>query len=286
MGQAVKIIRNIDLEPAWNVKQAKEPGFMRSLISWVGGPEGFLNENPGQAAISGRCAVGLMRMAVGNRQAGVHFHSVAEIYVILKGQVESFDGVGNRHRAGPLDCLYIPAGVPHAVRTIGDEDLELIWLHDGLEKNGTSVYLDGPGPFPASDTVSLIAFRDLEPSWEAKGAKEPGYLRWFVNWVGGRDDHVNFNPSEAVASDKVGLGLMSLLPANKEVPHSHAAAEVNIVLRGKVVTKIDNQVVELGPLDALYCPAEQVHALRNHGDVAADVLWISEAPRRLDDPHY
>jgi quercetin dioxygenase-like cupin family protein len=107
-----------------------------------------------------------------------------------------------------------------------------------------------------------------------------------VNWVGGRDDHVNFNPSEAVASDKVGLGLMSLLPANKEVPHSHAAAEVNIVLRGKVVTKIDNQVVELGPLDALYCPAEQVHALRNHGDVAADVLWISEAPRRLDDPHY
>lgn len=281
MEKSLRIIRNLDLEPAWNVKQAKEPGFMRSLISWVGGPEGYLNENPGKAVISDRCAVGLMRMPAGNRQAGVHFHSVAEIYVILKGQVESFDGVGHIHRAGPLDCLYIPAGVPHAVRTIGDEDLQLIWVHDALEKNGTSVYLDGPGPFPADDTVSLIPFLELEPNWDEERAKEPGFLRWVVNWVGGREGYINFNPANAMQSDKIGLGMTSLLPGNKEVPHSNREAEINIVLSGKVATVLDGHVTELGPLDALYCPGGQLHTLRNHGDVPASVLWVSEAPREL-----
>ena len=281
MEKSLRIIRNLDLEPAWTVKQAKEPGFMRSLISWVGGPDGYLNENPGQAVISDRCAVGLMRMPVGNRQAGVHFHSVTEIYVILKGQVESFDGVGNIHRAGPLDCLYIPAGVPHAVRTIGDEDLQLIWVHDALEKNGTSIYLDGPGPFPANDTVSLIPFLDLEPNWGEPRANEPGFLRWFVNWVGGREGFVNFNPAHAMHSDRIGLGIMSLLPGNKEVRHSHPDAEINIVLNGKVATNLDGRTIELHPLDALYCPNGQAHAMRNHGDVPATVLWVSEAPRLL-----
>ena len=99
MSNSVRTIRNKDLAPTWTVKQAKEPGFMRSLITWVGGPDGYINTNPEVAVISQSAAVGLMRMAVGNRQAGVHIHSITEIYVILKGEVESFDGVGNLHRA-------------------------------------------------------------------------------------------------------------------------------------------------------------------------------------------
>jgi mannose-6-phosphate isomerase-like protein (cupin superfamily) len=183
MSNSVRTIRNKDLTPTWTVKQAKEPGLMRPLITWVGGPDGYINTNPEVAVTSQSAAVGLMRMAVGNRQAGVHIHSITEIYVILKGEVESFDGVGNVHRAGPLDCLYIPAGVPHAVRTIGDTDLELIWLHDAIEKVGVSVYLDGPGPFPADDEVKLIRFTDLAPDWSGSKAKEGGHLRWSANWV-------------------------------------------------------------------------------------------------------
>lgn len=59
-----------------------------------------------------------MVFAIGNRQAGVHVHSVTWIYVILKGEAENFDGTGNVHGARPLDCLYIPRGLPHGVRTV------------------------------------------------------------------------------------------------------------------------------------------------------------------------
>ena len=119
VSDAIRIIRMNDLEPSWTVLRPKEPGFIRSLVTWLGGPEGYINTNPGVAIESQRCAVGLMDMGPGQRQPGVHTQSMVETYVILDGMVESFDGGGNKHTAGPLDCLYIPKGVPHGVRTVG-----------------------------------------------------------------------------------------------------------------------------------------------------------------------
>ena len=276
----LRVIRDLDLEPSWNLKQAKEPGFMRSLTTWVGGPKGYINSNLDHSVISKRCAVGLMRMPVGNRQPGVHVHSVTEIYVILKGQVESFDGVGNRHRAGPLDCLYIPAGVPHGVRAIGDEDLELIWLHDAIEKEGVSIYLDGSGPFPAEAEVSLIAFRALEPDWSAPRAAEAGHLRYAVNWVGGPDGYINHNRAHAAINERIGVGLTVIMPGNKQTPHSHRDPEIYVVLRGGGVIRHENDLVEVAPLDALYFEAGEQHGLRNHTDEPLYVMWVHEAPQR------
>jgi hypothetical protein len=58
MSNSVVVVRNRDLEPSWSVKQAKEPGFMRSLITWVGGPEGYINTHPDNAVISQNSAIG------------------------------------------------------------------------------------------------------------------------------------------------------------------------------------------------------------------------------------
>ena len=174
MTNSKRVVRNRDLDAFWGVLRAKEPGFMRSLITWMGGPDGYINTNPGQAIESSQAVVGLMDMGPGNRQPGVHTHSVAEIYVIIEGQVESFDGVGQTHTAGPLDCLYIPKGVPHGVRTVGDVPVKLLWVNDEIEKWGVSIYAEGPGPHPSDDEVSLIRFRALEPDWSAPRAKEPG----------------------------------------------------------------------------------------------------------------
>ena len=274
---AMQIVRNAELEPAWTVKQAKEPGFMRSLITWVGGPEGYINTNPAQAVRSLDATIGLMRMPVGNRQAGVHVHSVTEIYVILKGEAESFDGVGNVHRAGPMDCLYIPRGVPHGVRTVGDIDLELIWLHDAIERNGVSVYLDGPGPFPADDEVRLIPFRDLVPDWGQAEAKLGGTLRWVANWVAaaGADNH---NPGVAEMNDTLAVGVTAVLPGNVAPAHDHPFAETYVILSGTAAVRQGDTVAHLSRLDGVRFEPGTAHSVRNTGDQTLYLLWAHEKP--------
>jgi mannose-6-phosphate isomerase-like protein (cupin superfamily) len=254
---------------------------VRSLTTWVGGPEGYINSNLGTSVISGRCAVGLMRMPIGNRQPGVHVHSITEIYVILKGEVESFDGVGRVHRAGPLDCLYTPAGVPHAVRAVGNEDLELVWLHDGIEKLGVSTYLEGDGPFPANEEVSLIPFSHLKPNWSNPRADEAGFARWSASWVGGPDGYVNYNRGHAALNERIGVGLTVIMPGSQQVPHSHPDGEIYVLLKGRGVARIEGEMVELGPLDGIYYPAGEVHAISNPAEVPLYVMWVHESPQRL-----
>ncbi len=275
---AASVIRDRDLEPSWDLKRAREPGFLRSLTTWVGGPEGCINSNLGHSAISQGCAVGLMRMPVGNRQPGVHVHSVTEIYVILKGEVESFDGVGRVHRAGPLDCLHIPAGVPHGVLAVGDEDLELIWLHDAIERLGVSVYLEGDGPFPAEREVELILFRDLRPGQYASGAAAAGSAGdWSVSWVAGPDGSPNHNPGLAAPNGRIGVGLAGVMPGGRLDPHRHGGAALRIVLDGRGVALVGGEAVELGPLDALYCPPTDLRGISNAADEPLRVLWVDEA---------
>lgn len=274
----MQIIRNQDLEPAWTVKQAKEPGFLRSLITWVGGPEGYINTNPAEAARSLDATLGLMRMPVGNRQAGVHVHSVTEIYVILKGEVESFDGVGKTHRAGPLDCLYIPKGVPHGVRTVGDTDLELIWFHDAIEKNGVSVYLDGSGPFPAEDEVRLIAFDGLQPDWSGQGAKLGGTLHWTANWVAAAGSPVNHNPGAAVVNATLAAGVTAILPWNSGPLHSHGFAETYLILSGSGAVHSGDDVAHLGRLDAVRFRSGEEHRIRSTGAETLYLFWLHENP--------
>jgi mannose-6-phosphate isomerase-like protein (cupin superfamily) len=105
-----EIVRFKDLEPVWYLPRAKEPGFMRWLVTWVGGPHGFVNPSIGTSVISNHMAVGFMSLPRGQRQEGLHSHTVAEIYIILKGQLIGWDGRGDSHLGTTGDCIYIPAG--------------------------------------------------------------------------------------------------------------------------------------------------------------------------------
>lgn len=282
------IVRYRDLEPTWHVPGAKEPGFMRWLISWTGGPPGYVNPSKESAVISEKTVSGLMYLPVGQRQKGLHYHSVTEIYIVLKGELTSYDGKGQTHRAGPLDCVYIPKGVPHGVRNSGNVDVELIWVHDGIEKIGTSVYyMDGivTGP-PQVDEISIVNFRDLEPSYEAHRAKEIGVSRSMISWVGGGEGEENYNRGIAVESDKVSIGMTMLQPAQKSVPHLHADAETYVVIQGKGLVNLGkgNEVIER--LDGVYVAPETVHAVRNHGDEPLCLVWIQERPQKLDSIKY
>ncbi len=270
---AMRIVRNRDLEPTWTVLRAKEPGFMRSLVTWMGGPDGFINTNPGFAVESQHCAVGRMDMGPGNRQPGVHTHTIDEIYVILEGEAESFDGMGNRHRAGPLDCLYIPKGVPHGVRTVGDKALKLLWINDDIERWGVSVYAEGPGPYPASDEVRLVPFVALEPSWNGQRAKEAGFQRWSASWVACERAGPNHNSGVAQSSQRISVDLTVVQPANR-MQEPPAGNCLHVVSRGRCVMLLDGRTEVLATQDALFRPAGEGLDLRALGD---DPLYVVSA---------
>jgi len=278
MPSRLRIVRHADLEPFWGVLRAKEPGFMRSLVTWMGGPPGHINTNPEQAIESEYCAVGLMDMAAGNRQPGVHTHSMNEIYVILEGTVESVDGYGAKHVAGPLDCLFIPKGVPHGVRTVGDTTVRLLWVNDEIERWGVSVYAEGPGPHPSDDVVSLIRFVDLEPSWAADRAKEAGHLRWNVSWCGSAETGANYNPDHAAASPRVGLNLCCVTPANRLSDGIADANRLYVVARGSAIATVGGNTATLAPLDAIFCPAGETLELRAGHEAPLYVVRVQEAP--------
>jgi mannose-6-phosphate isomerase-like protein (cupin superfamily) len=285
------VVRFADLEPAWHVPGAKEGGHIRWLISWVGGPKGYINSNPGVAVENDEIGVGYMYLPIGQRQKGLHYHSITEIYIILKGQIEGYDGTNHTHRAGPMDLIYIPAGVPHGVRNCGLEDVELIWLHDGVEAKGVTVYCHTEEDIrnaPSSDPIRIVQLQQLEPFWGAPRAKEPEFLRWMVNWIGGPDTFENINPGVAVESTKIMAGLTVLFPGQKQIPHCHSVAEVYVVIKGSglAVTEGSDSTIQLSYLDSFYYPAGVAHSLRNHGTEPLYVVWVLEKPNPLKGTHY
>lgn len=269
-----------ELSPSWHVPSAKIPEYMRWLVSWVGGPKGFVNPSLGRAVRSDNFVLGYMHLPVGQRQEGLHYHSITEIYVIVKGEVESFDPTGS-HTAGPLDCLYIPPGSPHGVRNVGSEDVELIWLHDGVEAKGVTVYCHSEEQVrsaPSQEPVTKVSYADLAACWTGQNPCVPPYLHWSINWVGGLDHYENYNPQHAVSSFKTALGATVILPGNKIAPHTHDVAEVYVILRGKGIINLGRGNRELGHLDGVYFPPGVVHSLSNYGDEPLYVLWATEAP--------
>lgn len=107
---STRIVRFQDLEPVWYLPKAKEPGFMRWLVSWIGGPAGYVNPSLGTSTVNEQMVVGYMSLPVGQRQPGLHTHTVAETYIVLSGSLMGWDGRGEEHVAGPGDCMHIPKG--------------------------------------------------------------------------------------------------------------------------------------------------------------------------------
>ncbi|KAH8701511.1 RmlC-like cupin domain-containing protein [Talaromyces proteolyticus] len=257
---------------------------MRWMISWVAGPTGYCNSNPGDAVLSYNASVGFMHLPSANRQQGRHYHSVSEIYIILRGHVLGYDGHGVTHRAGPLDCIYIPRGVPHGVRSCGEGPVDLIWVHDAIERKGISKYWDESMANPQDESkeeIKVLPLNDLEPNWDYEHTKEPGQNHWSINWVGGVKGSTNFSPALALHNDKVAVGLTVIPPGNKQVM-TRPIAELNVVVRGKVVVDIGNGYEELHRMDAVYIPAGNSRTLRNNGDEESYIVWVHEKPSAAD----
>ncbi|MGI4954052.1 MAG: cupin domain-containing protein [Janthinobacterium lividum] len=271
MSAGPAVIRFDTLEPSWAVKRATEPGFHRWLVSWLGGQDGTVNFNPGQAAQSRRAAMGFMAMPRGNRQAGVHVHSVAEIYVILKGEIEGFDHTGVPHRAGPFDCIHIPAGVPHGVRTVGGEDLHLVWVHDAIERLGVSQYLDAAAPDATTERIRIVSVPD--GGFAASGGGPAGRR---VGYVG---DGAGEVPNAGI---RLGLHSLPSGAAGRFEAGGESGGEVgaSILLNvgGVAVVRLADRTETLGYLDAVHLPPGTGATIWNSRDAPVRLLRLDERP--------
>ena len=209
---------------------------MRWLISWVGEHAGYINSSPKKAVENDEIGVGYMYLPVGQRQKGLHYHMITEIYMMSKRYLEGYDGSGISHRAGPMDLIYIPPGVPHSVRNCGSEDVELIWLHDGVEAQGVTVYcnteedvLNAGGKNPSGSSAFAIwnlAGQSREPrSLNSSSGPSPGSADQKASRISNR--------GFACESEKIAVCLTVLMPEQKSVPRYHAAAEVYVIVKGK-----------------------------------------------------
>ena len=253
------IVRFRDLEPSWSTRRAREPGFMRWLVTWVSGPPGFINTNRGVAIESTSCAIGLMALLNGQRQAGRHVHGVTEIYVVLEGTLEGFDASGQRHRAGRLDCTSIPAGCPHGVRNCGLDDVLLVWVHDGIERDDVAVYYPDDHAFGSVPAIELVRFADLQPDWSAPGAREPGTMRWSVDWV---------------RNGQIAVGMTVLEPGHRIPADPAAMTRFLLVIQGEAIINQPNGAIPLGRLDGLQIPAGDTVPVRNNGPGRLHFLWV------------
>jgi mannose-6-phosphate isomerase-like protein (cupin superfamily) len=67
----------------------------------------------------------------------------------------------------------------------------------------------------------------------------------------------------------------TIFPAGSAAPlHSHNCAEQVTVLSGTAEAMVGGDIVQLGPMDTSFVPADVPHYFRNTGDGPLTILWI------------
>lgn len=281
--QEPRVIRWRELMPMWVVPHSREAGYLRFNLSYVGGPEGFVNINRETDLISLRTSIGLMWMPAGQRQFDLHRHTVCESYVILAGEVESINprepgaptNIG--HRAGVLDMVHMPIGSPHASRTAGTEDVMLLWVHDALERDDAAVYYAEDDPQLAGlPLAEVVDWKALTPSSDAPGAREVGTLRTLKSYLGGGEGQLNHNRGQAIENDRLAAGTLEIPPGNAEPPQAYASVRYCLVTSGTaaVVGRPDLGFAE--QWDMVVMPRGETFSLRAVGVEPLQVVWILE----------
>lgn len=270
----MEVIRQSELEPKFHTPKAKEPGYIRWMTTHIGGGPGYINSNPEQSIISDNIVFGMMGFPAAQKQYGLHAHTVTEIFVVLKGEMTSFDGNGGVHRAGPLDCIVLPPGCYHGLANLGREDVLVLVIHDRLERKGSAQYTDESRlPCPA---MQLVSFRELEPNWQGHMAKQTGYLRWLASWLGGFNG-LDFHPGQSIKNEHAALGFMGMMPYNKQPRHRNESGVVYFVAQGNIAVSGPGGREEIAGLyDTIYVPPGEEHAVRNVSGEIAHIVWMHD----------
>lgn len=95
-----------------------------------------------------------------------------------------------------------------------------------------------------------------------------GRLEWMVSGAAGN-------------SDTLTVGKCFILPGQQNPAHHHPNCdEVLHVLRGTIVHRVDEDLVQMGPGDTISIPSGSVHHARNAGEDEAELLICFSTAQR------
>lgn len=104
-------------------------------------------------------------------------------------------------------------------------------------------------------------------------------MRFHTTFVGGKEGFENHNPAEAVSSERIYIGLKTLLPAQKEVQCKAPEGELCVALDEPLILNTgSSKGTVLRRLDGIFTAPGELNTLRNIGSKPARLLVVSEHP--------
>ncbi len=141
----------------------------------------------------------------------------------------------------------------------GMNDVVLIWVHDNIERNDAAVYYPDDHDFGVVPAIDLVRFADLQPDWSAPGAREPGTMRWSVQWA---------------RNETIRIGMTVVEPGHRVPAAALTLDRLLPVTQGQASTDIGAGTTARDHLDGLHVPAGETAALRNNGRAVLRLLWV------------
>ena len=86
------------------------------------------------------------------------------------------------------------------------------------------------------------------------------------------------HPDKHAADIRYSLAIATVKPGGASTAHVLHASEVYYIINGRGVMHVDDEAKEVGPLDAVYIPAEATQWIENTGEDNLAFLCIVDPP--------
>lgn len=201
-----------------------------------------------------------------------HTHESGEAITILQGQAE-VSCSGRTYRLRRLDCIHVPAGVPHRVRNPSTDEAMLAhtafasssptraFVHDRFEEMNREFGIPESG-----EPESIRRFEKTEFYELAERTK-------FYDLFAGR-----------FGSNGICGGYGEFAPGASLPCHVHKFDESITIITGEAICQVAGQQYKLAGYDTAFVPEGRPHRFINNSDKIMAMIWVyagSEPERTL-----
>lgn len=200
-----------------------------------------------------------------------HLHGCSEAITMLSGEA-LIVVAGRGYRMNPLDCMHVPAGVPHMVQNArADQGLVAHWSFASAAPE--RVFID-----------AAVMFEDR--GLGSPGPGDPEHLRRFADAEGYElAEGASFRDLFAKRFSAVGIcGGYARFKKGSSLPcHMHVYDESITILSGNATCMVQGSQYEMTGVSTAFVPQGKPHRFLNSGENEMEMLWVyaGDEPDRL-----